>query len=295
MPPAGRRRWWKLSRRAARRRPRSRSICAALGATRSRGTGRSQELGRPLADAGRKRPIAPVVNQAALVSSARVPSPELPAAALTLLGEDRATLAAEAAGQEAQRCANCGCVAVNASDLAPALVALDAQIKTTQRTLGVEELFGVVRNKTTMLEVDELIMEIEIPVPPPGSRQQYLKFRLRNAIDFPIVSLAFCLTLEAGQFHDTRIVLGAVAPVLLRGPRGRGPVRGPRARRCPGAGSPRAGRPRAGRPRGTAADGEQVQGGGAEEPGQAGGGDADGRRAISFFASLVSLANCRVL
>jgi len=189
-----------------------------------RGRGREAQPGigaqsggaAPPADAGRKRPIVLVVNQAALASSARVPSPELPAAARTLLGDDRATLAAEAAGQEAQRCANCGCVAVNASDLVPALVALDARIKTTQRTLAAEDLFGVVLNKTTMLEADELITEIEIPAPPPGSRQQYLKFRLRNAIDFPIVSVAFCSTLEGGWFHDTRIVLGAVAPVPLR-------------------------------------------------------------------------------
>jgi NADPH-dependent glutamate synthase beta subunit-like oxidoreductase/CO/xanthine dehydrogenase FAD-binding subunit len=188
-----------------------------------RATGRDVEPGNwgqpgsaAPADIGRKRPIALVVNQAALASSARVSSPELSPAARTLSGEDRATLAAETARQEAQRCANCGCVAVNASDLAPALVALDARIKTTQRSLAAEELFGVVRNRTTVLQADELITEIEIPAPPPGSVQRYLKFRLRNAIDFPILSVAFCSTLERGRFHDTRIVLGAVAPVPLR-------------------------------------------------------------------------------
>ena len=43
--------------------------------------------------------------------------------------EDRPTLSQAAIEKEARRCANCGCVAVNASDLAPALLALGARIK----------------------------------------------------------------------------------------------------------------------------------------------------------------------
>ena len=53
--------------------------------------------------------------------------------------------------------------------------------------------------------------EIAIPAPPVGTRQRYLKFRIRNAIDFPIVGVAFRATLEGGRFHDARVVLGAVA------------------------------------------------------------------------------------
>ena len=60
-----------------------------------------------------------------------------------------------------------------------------------------------------------MIEEIEIPAPPPGSHQAYYKFRIRNAIDFPIVGLAFCAEMREGRFHDARAVLGAVAPVPL--------------------------------------------------------------------------------
>jgi CO/xanthine dehydrogenase FAD-binding subunit len=157
-----------------------------------------------------------IINEAALAHSSRVPTPRLPVPQRTPWGEDSATLAESATAREAIRCANCGCVAVNASDLATALIALDAQVKTTRRTLAAEALFAAAESRTTVLAMDELIQEIWIPAPPPEGRQCYLKFRIRNAIDFPIVSVAFRATLQDGRFHDARVVLGAVAPVPLR-------------------------------------------------------------------------------
>ena len=163
-----------------------------------------------------KGQIPLVVNEAALPPSPRTPTPRLPVPQRTLRGEDSATLTADALAQEPLRCANCGCVAVNASDIATALVALDAQVKTTQRTLAIGDLFAAAESKSTVLAADELIEEIAIPAPQAGTRQRYLKFRIRNAIDFPIVGLAFRATMEDGIFHDARVVLGAVAPVPLR-------------------------------------------------------------------------------
>ena len=133
----------------------------------------------------------------------------------TLLAEDCGALSGDLLGCEATRCANCGCVAVSASDLAPALIALRATVKTTQRRLPAETLFTAAESKTTVLEPGELIEAIEIPAQPPGSHQAYYKFRIRNAIDFPIVGLAFCAEMRDGKFHDARVVLGAVAPVPL--------------------------------------------------------------------------------
>jgi len=89
-------------------------------------------------------------------------------------------------------------------------------VKTTQRTLAISDLFAAARSKSTVLAPDELIEEIAIPAPAPGTRECYLKFRIRNAIDFPIVGVAFRATLDDGKFHDARMVLGAVAPVPLR-------------------------------------------------------------------------------
>jgi NADPH-dependent glutamate synthase beta subunit-like oxidoreductase len=157
-----------------------------------------------------------IINKAALANSSRVTVPVRAVKDRALLKEDSASLTAEMIGKEAARCANCGCVAVNVSDLATALIAMDAKVKTTRRMLTAEELFTVSVNRTTILEKDELIEDFWIPIPQPGSRQCYLKFRTRNAIDFPIVSVAFQATIRDGRFHDARVVLGAVAPVPLR-------------------------------------------------------------------------------
>jgi NADPH-dependent glutamate synthase beta subunit-like oxidoreductase/CO/xanthine dehydrogenase FAD-binding subunit len=157
-----------------------------------------------------------IINEAALATSSRVPTPRLPVSQRTLLSEDSVTLVESAMLHETTRCANCGCVAVNASDLATALIALDAQVKTTQRILAAEELFAAAESRTTVLEADELIEEIRIPALQPKSRQHYLKFRIRNAIDFPIVSVAFRATMQDGIYHDARVILGAVAPLPLR-------------------------------------------------------------------------------
>ncbi len=117
---------------------------------------------------------------------------------------------------EAARCANCGCVAVNVSDMAPALIALGAKIITTKRTLNAEDFFEATIMKSTVLDEDELVKEIEIPAPAKAIRQGYYKFRIRNSIDFPIVSLAYAFNMNDQTINDAKIVLGAVAPVPLR-------------------------------------------------------------------------------
>jgi NADPH-dependent glutamate synthase beta subunit-like oxidoreductase len=117
---------------------------------------------------------------------------------------------------EASRCFNCGCLAVSPSDIAIALIALDANIVTTKRTLDAQRFFTASATGSTVLDPDELVTEIQIPKPHAGVRQNYLKFTLRNPIDFGIVSVASVITLEGGICTDARIVLGAVAPSPVR-------------------------------------------------------------------------------
>jgi NADPH-dependent glutamate synthase beta subunit-like oxidoreductase/CO/xanthine dehydrogenase FAD-binding subunit len=172
-------------------------------------------LARVQPEPARPNHVSLIINGAALPASQRAHGPRLPVDQRTLLAEDCGVLSRDLLGCEATRCANCGCVAVSASDLAPALIALRATVKTTQRRLPAESLFTAAESKTTVLAPDELIEEIEIPAQPLGSHQAYYKFRIRNAIDFPIVGFAFCAEMRDGKFHDARIVLGAVAPVPL--------------------------------------------------------------------------------
>ena len=57
--------------------------------------------------------------------------------------EEAGSLELEAVNLEANRCMNCGCVAVNPSDTAPALIALNAKVVTTKRTIEAEKFFAV--------------------------------------------------------------------------------------------------------------------------------------------------------
>ena len=105
-----------------------------------------------------------------------------------------------------------------AGDLAPALMALNAQIHTVsssgKRTLGVGEL--LVDAYSTSLGSDEVISEILVPVPPKGSGGAYLKFE-RRAGDFAVASIGVQLTLDKkGNCSDIVIAMGAVGVTAMR-------------------------------------------------------------------------------
>jgi xanthine dehydrogenase YagS FAD-binding subunit len=103
-----------------------------------------------------------------------------------------------------------GCVAVHPSDTAPALIALDASIRTSKRTVKAENFFQVGVSKTTVLDDDEIVTEIQIPTPPKNARSAFLKFALRKSIDFPIVNCAVMIASSKGRVEKARICLNAV-------------------------------------------------------------------------------------
>jgi xanthine dehydrogenase YagS FAD-binding subunit len=103
-----------------------------------------------------------------------------------------------------------GCYAVHPSDTAPALIALNARAVTTKRTIALENLFQVDVAKTTVLDSDEIITEIQVPEPKAGSRSAFLKFAIRKSIDFPIVNCAAMITSSKGKVTAARICLNAI-------------------------------------------------------------------------------------
>jgi NADPH-dependent glutamate synthase beta subunit-like oxidoreductase/CO/xanthine dehydrogenase FAD-binding subunit len=149
---------------------------------------------------------------------ARSEAPKIPATERvnSIHMEDVAGLSDSEVQKEACRCVSCGCLAVGPSDLAVALVALDAQITTTKRTLAAQDFFNATLSKSTVLESDELIKEVKIPKPAKNARQIYMKFTLRKPIDFAIVSVASVIRTKNGACSDARLILGAVAPAPLR-------------------------------------------------------------------------------
>jgi CO/xanthine dehydrogenase FAD-binding subunit len=113
--------------------------------------------------------------------------------------------------KEANRCLNCGCDGVNPSDMAPALIALDAKIVTTKRTIKAEDFWVADRGlKPTLLENDEIITEIQIPRPMADVKSAFLKFAMRKSIDFPIVNCAAAIESADGVVRSARICLNAV-------------------------------------------------------------------------------------
>jgi xanthine dehydrogenase YagS FAD-binding subunit len=106
-----------------------------------------------------------------------------------------------------------GCFAVCPSDMAVALAALDAQAHVTgtegDRLVPVSDFYHPNGN---VLTPKEIITEIRVPSPATSNRQIFLKYRVRDSIDFAIVSVGVVLVLKEGTCSSARIVLGAVAP-----------------------------------------------------------------------------------
>jgi xanthine dehydrogenase YagS FAD-binding subunit len=110
--------------------------------------------------------------------------------------------------------ANDFCASAHPSDLAAALVALGATVRTSRRELGVEELYRLpdeANRATTTLEPRELILELVVPRP---DASVYLKAMDRKRWAFPLVGVA-----AARTGGETRIALAGAAPIpwLLAG------------------------------------------------------------------------------
>jgi xanthine dehydrogenase YagS FAD-binding subunit len=103
-----------------------------------------------------------------------------------------------------------GCYAVHPSDTAPALIALNAKIITSRRTVNAEDFFQVDVLKTTVMDADEIVTEIHVPEPSKSTRSAFLKFAIRKSIDFPIVNCAAMITHSSGKVSAARICLNAV-------------------------------------------------------------------------------------
>lgn len=136
---------------------------------------------------------------------------EKPLAERSLAKEDRLSFDKETAINEAKRCLHCACYAVNASDITPVLVMLNANIVTTERVIPAKELFTTKLQVQHYLHDGELVKEIEIPKV--KGITNYDKRRVRDSIDFAIVSLASQFVVEDGICQDVHMVFGGVAPV----------------------------------------------------------------------------------
>ena len=119
------------------------------------------------------------------------------------------------------------CFAVCPSDIATALSALDARIKVVkqdgERVIPMTDFYHTLGH---VLEPDEIVTGIRVPRPPENTAQSFIKFRLRESVDFAVVSVASVVSMEDGICKDARITLGAVAPTPHRATAAEEAIRG---------------------------------------------------------------------
>jgi len=110
------------------------------------------------------------------------------------------------------------CNAAPSADMAPPLLALDAEAVITgpkgERRVPIATFFTGVRR--TVLAPDEILVELVLPNPGAHSGGNYLRHTPRRELDIAVVGVASQLTLANGVCTKARIALAAVAPVPLR-------------------------------------------------------------------------------
>src|SRR5437879_3135600 len=115
------------------------------------------------------------------------------------------------------------CVAVNPSDTAPALVALDAKMVIRgpkgERTVNAEDYWvgpGIDITKMNILEPNELLVKIVIPSTMAGAQFYFEKVRDRQVWDFPLVNIAAAIKPNGANIGEARLVVNAVAATPRR-------------------------------------------------------------------------------
>jgi len=115
------------------------------------------------------------------------------------------------------------CVAVNPSDSAPALIALDSQMVIRnlkgERVVNAEDYFigpAIDITRMTVLRPGDLLTAIRIPATWAGAQFYFEKIRDRQVWDFPLMNVASAMVVNGGNIERIRIVVNAAAAHPLR-------------------------------------------------------------------------------
>ncbi|NUO54685.1 MAG: 4-hydroxybenzoyl-CoA reductase subunit beta [Polyangiaceae bacterium] len=106
------------------------------------------------------------------------------------------------------------CVAAASNDTAPALIALDASIVLEsvrgRREVEAKSFYTADGIRNTVLERDEIVAGVRVPLAA-GRRSAFDKLRRRNAIDFPLLSVAARADVADGKVSAIEVVVSALA------------------------------------------------------------------------------------
>ncbi|MBO9540580.1 xanthine dehydrogenase family protein subunit M [bacterium] len=115
------------------------------------------------------------------------------------------------------------CFATHPSDMAVALVALEAIIVVRgpqgERRIPIDEFYlqpGATPHRETVLAHGEFIVALELPALSFGEGSRYLKVRDRATYEFALASAAVALDVQDGRIHQARVALGGVGTVPWR-------------------------------------------------------------------------------
>src|SRR6201987_6029466 len=115
------------------------------------------------------------------------------------------------------------CVAVNPSDTAPALIALDAKFVIRnhkgERVVDAEDYFvgpDIDITRLNILQPGDLLTAIRIPSTWAGAQFYFEKVRDRQDWDFPLMNVASAMVVWGGNIEGIRIVVNAAAAHPLR-------------------------------------------------------------------------------
>jgi carbon-monoxide dehydrogenase medium subunit len=104
-----------------------------------------------------------------------------------------------------------------AADSVPALIALGAVARIAgpdrERTVPVEKF--VVAPGRTVLKADELLVGMQIPLPPANASSAYLRFTPRNEMDIAVVGVGVAVKMSGEGCLEAQIALGAVGPTQI--------------------------------------------------------------------------------
>jgi len=125
------------------------------------------------------------------------------------------------------------CIAVHPSDMAVAMVALDATVEvlgpSSERRIPLVDfhrLPGDEPNRDTVLRHGELITAVALPALPFAVHSLYRKVRDRRSFAFALVSVAAALQVRDGMIEDVRLAFGGVAHKPWRATRAEETLRG---------------------------------------------------------------------
>jgi 4-hydroxybenzoyl-CoA reductase beta subunit len=114
------------------------------------------------------------------------------------------------------------CRSANQSDGACALMGLGARIVLNstkgERTLPIEDFFTGRGERPIAAEPDDLVTEIQVPVPGEGEGNSFQKLTYRSAVDYALVSATAWLAVKKGRISGARLVIGGAgaSPLLLK-------------------------------------------------------------------------------